>query len=129
MLSDKDKKYLTGVSEVFYLMTMATLVTVMLIFVAGCIHNIYLAKIIGSVEGYGIVDIARFWVNGVDVKETYSGVYVMAVNRFGLAFLNLGTVAVLGIGLWGARTIRKRNARVVQALKDSGAWGAGENDV
>ena len=122
MLSDKDRKYLTGVSEAFYLVTMATLVIVMLIFVAGCIHNIYLAEIIGSVEGYRISDIARFWVEGIDVKNTYSGVYVMAVNRFGLALLNLGTVAVLVIGLWGVRTIRKRNARVVQALKDSGAW-------
>jgi len=122
MLSDKDRNYLTGVSETFYLVTMATLVTVMLIFVVGCIHNIYFAQIIGSVEGYGIADIAHFWVNGIDVKKTYSGVYVMAVNRFGLAFLNLGAVAILGVGLWGARTIRKRNERVVQALKDSGAW-------
>jgi len=122
MLSDKDRKYLTGVSEAFYLLTMVALVTVMLIFLAGCIRNIYLVKIIGSIEGYGVADIVRFWAAGIDIKETYSGVYVMAVNRLSLAFLNLGTVAVLGIGLWGARTLRQRNARIVQALKDSGAW-------
>jgi hypothetical protein len=122
MLSDKDKKQLAGASARFYLVAMVTLVTVMLIFVAGCIQNLYLAKIIGSVEGYGIVDIARFWAIGVDIKETYSGVYVTAVNRFGLAFLNLGTVAVLAICIWGVYTIRQRNIRIVQALKDSGAW-------
>jgi hypothetical protein len=122
MLSDKDKKYLAGVSEKFYLLAMATLITVMLLFMAGCIRNLYLAQIIGSIEGYKIADIARFWANEIDIKRTYSGIYVMAVNRFELAFLNLGAVAVLGIALWGAHASRKRNMRVVKVLKESGAW-------
>jgi len=122
MLSDKDKKRLSGVSESYFLVSMIALITVTLIFAAGCIHNLYLVKIIGSVEGYGVADIARFWASGVDLEGTYSGVYVMAVNRFGMAFLGLGTVVISGICTWGVYAVRQRNMKVVQALKDSGAW-------
>ncbi len=122
MLNAKDKKYLSGVSDGLYLISMVTLITVTLIFSAAFIHNLYLAKIIGSVEGYGLGDVANLWANGVELKESYSGIYVMAVNRFEMAFLDLGVVVILVMSLWANRTSRRRNKRIVQALRKGGVW-------
>ena len=122
MLNDKDKKYLSGIPRHLYLLSITTLITVKLIFAAACVHNIYLTKIIGSIEGYGIADIARLWASGVDLEETYSGVYVTAINRLELAFIDLGIVAVLAISAWTIHALRQRNMRIVQTLKDCGDW-------
>ena len=129
MLNDKDKKYLSGVSDRVYLLSMATLITVALIFVAGFVRNLYLAKIIGSIEGYEIVDVVAHWAHGVELKESYSGVYVMATNRFEMAFLDLGVAIVLGMSVWAVHASRKRNIRITRALKDCGAWKSSGHDV
>lgn len=76
----------------------------------------------GPHEGYGIADIARLWASGVDLEETYSGVYVTAINRLELAFIDLGIVAILGISAWTIHALRQRNIRIVQTLKDCGDW-------
>ena len=122
MLNDQDKKYLSGVSERFYLLSMVTLITVTLIFGAGIIRNLYLATTIGSIEGYGLLDIAQLWANGVELEASYSGVFIMAVNRFEMAFLDLGVVVILSLSLWGTLAVRRRNERIVQALKNAGVW-------
>ena len=122
MLNDKDKKHLSGVPRHLYLLSMTTLITVMLIFAAACAHNLYLTKILGSIEGYGIADIPDLWTNGIDLEQTYSGVYVMAINRLGLAFIDLGVVAILAISAWTIHASRQRNMRIAQTLKDCGDW-------
>ena len=122
MLSAKDKKYLSGMPDRLYLISVVTLITVTLIFSAAFIHNLYLAKIIGSVEGYGLEDVANLCANGVELKENYSGIYLMDVNRFEMAFLDLGVVVILVMSLWASRASRRRNMRIVQALKKGGVW-------
>jgi hypothetical protein len=122
MLNDKDKKYLSGAPRHLYLLSMTTLITVKLIFAAACIHNLYLTKITGSIEGYGIADIASLWARGADLEETYSGVYVTAINRFESALIDLGIVAILAISVWITHALRQRKLRIVQTLKDCGDW-------
>jgi len=129
MLNDKDKKYLSGVSKPIYLFSMATLISVALIFVAASFRNLYLAKIIGSAEGYRIADVAANWAHGIELKESYSGAYVMAINRFEMAFLDIGVVVILGISVWATYASRRRNIRIVRALKNCGAWKGDGHDV
>ena len=122
MLSEKDRKHLAGIPTNIYLLCMAVLLTAMLIFAVGCAQNMYLAKIIGSVEGYSFVDIANLWISDIDLKKTYSGVYITAINRFELALLDLGVVFIIGANLWLIYTIRNRNRRIVRAFIDCGVW-------
>jgi hypothetical protein len=122
MITEKDVKtltqYQTPAGKIAYWLFMIAPI----FFLGGGILNLYIASRIGSYEGYNLMNLFRDWINGIDVKATYSGLYLKAMERLTTALMEIGGSFIFLIFTYVHYQRKKMNERIIETLKMAGKW-------
>lgn len=92
------------------------------------VANLYLQRaVLLSAQGdEPFSQVPLTWLRGFDARESYSGIFVSAVEDFRTAvILAMWAVAFAGIA-WLYIATQRMNERIVETLEDHGALGDGE---
>lgn len=87
-----------------------------------CILNLMTANMIGRLEGYDLSGLLQSWMQDKDIEASaqYSGIYLKAMERVSTAMLQLGGAIVAAVLAYANQTMRKRNMRILETLRNSG---------
>lgn len=116
MVTEKDMKVLS-----FHRTRMGkiggwVLLFVPVVFVSGVVVHLKLSQMIGSWEGYTLLELFKGW-GGVDFTRQYSGVYLAATRHLSSAMLAFGLGLVSAVFVYGYRVQVRRHERILNALE------------
>jgi hypothetical protein len=104
---------------------MGTIAYWMLIFapiflvVIGCL-NLWLASKIGNSNGQSLSYLFQSWIEGINVNQQYSGLYLKALERLETALFQFGLALIFIILSYGYHRRRKMEIRILEALRQTG---------
>ena len=81
--------------------------------------NLYVASKIGSSEGFNLIQLFIGWIEGIDVKTQYSGIYFKAMERLTTALLQIGFALICSIFAYFYHNRKKMDERILESLKNS----------
>jgi hypothetical protein len=123
MITEKDIKtltqYQTPSGKIAYWLLMIAPIFVLV----AAIINLHNASRIASYEGYNLMHLFKGWINGIDVKATYSGLYLKAMERLTTALMEIGYSLILSIFAYGYHKRKKMDERIIETLKNSEKMG------
>jgi hypothetical protein len=82
--------------------------------------NLQIAAKIGGDVGYGLGALVGVWLDGVDPDTLYSGTFLIALDLFKSAVVELAAAVVLAIMALGYHRTRATNLRVLAQLRQAG---------
>ena len=120
MLTEKDISYLqkSAGSQGQFVEKVLTVALVILVVVS--MVNFQIASGIASEIGLSLADIFASWIEGYSPEMQYSGLTLLAIERFSTAIIELGFAIVMLVTLVVYKTTRKREKRIVAHLKELG---------
>ena len=81
--------------------------------------NLYAASKIGSYEGFNLIQLFISWIEGIDIKAQYSGMYLKAMERLTTGLLQIGFALIFSIFAYFYHNRKKLDERILESLKNS----------
>jgi hypothetical protein len=82
--------------------------------------NLHLASKMASEAGESLAGVLHVWLRGVDGGVRYSGTFVMALDLFRSALMQLISALVLVVVAYSYGTSRRMTARIAGTLRECG---------
>jgi hypothetical protein len=119
MITEKDLKTLSSYQTRSGKITSWAIVIAPIFFLIVAFFNLYAASKIGSYEGFNLTQLFKSWIEGIDVRVQYSGIYLKAMERLTTALLQIGFALILSLFAYSYNKRKKMDERILEALKNS----------
>jgi hypothetical protein len=120
MITEKDikilKRYETRMGKIAHWIVISAAPFFALV---GC-FNLWLASRIGNIGGYSLGDLFQGFIEGINLNNQYSGLYLKAMERLSTGLFEIGGASVFLIMIYSYNMRRKMDMRILKTLRESG---------
>ncbi len=120
MITEKDIKILKTYETPLGRITNWAVILFPFILGVGIFFNLYLASRIGNNAGYDLIHLTQTWVQGVEINNQYSGMFLAAIQRLETAILQLSFTVIFAILAYAYHKRRRMDLRILETLKNNG---------
>lgn len=121
MISEKDLKALTGISDKQHRIAQSLFVLAILFQIFLTFNNLSLAIDYGQAIGLSVEGTLDMWNAEPELQRQYIGYEVQSIHRLNMAILSFGAALLFAIFTVSMSVSRNRNKRVLSALEHCGA--------
>lgn len=112
MITEKDINYLKKSQAPMMILAIRWIFpAVILLFVILGFLNIALAKKFAAADGLTFNTFIQYWINGIQLHDAYSGMYLKALERWGTALFQLGLALAFFLPIWLFRRAEYQRSR------------------
>jgi hypothetical protein len=129
MLTDNDVHALVGLTPRMYKASVLLISFALVSLIASTLHNVYLAFHYAELFGLDFSATLSFWNENSDLHRSFSGYEHNSLQRLNNSIYGFGLCVGVAVILFMTINLRKRNARILSALIESGVLSREQIDA